>query len=172
LLFEGNNMTGPSRLGWLYAFLLLFALGASNTHAVYQYEYTGTTFDVTYAIGDVGSEVWPTHVSAEVFSPTLLTAGSDLTTPGLSFALSLNTALFGGGFASPLPYPAPPREPGTFIYDVTFNIGAVNAAGLPTAWNISIFYQNFNFPFGERSIATSNERDLVMHAVLRPFDQL
>ncbi len=112
-------------------------------NANYTYQYTGNPFQVTYTqITQVESgefitveTLFNTFLNAEIRSSELLTAGSTL--DDVDSVRFFADFLYG---TLDVTYPGPPPTPsdvdptvGAFL-----NIGAVDADGLPTLWNIGI----------------------------------
>lgn len=144
-----------------------------------EYTYTGNVFPLTdqsMVQDDLGhyrlvTTVIPSFVTAVIDSPVALQAGATMG-PGLSFTLSRYGVLGDGTHAlmqtlyTPYPFSGPFDPPDTSanpLQDVTFSIGAVNGAGLPTAWNLSIA-QSFAAPTGRRlsmNYATSTSLDSI-----------
>lgn len=142
-----------------------------------EYVYTGNIFPVTeqdLVLDEFGhyqtvTTVTPAFVRAVIDSPVALQAGATFG-PGISFTLS-RYQLFTAGTPSLLqtlyaPYPFsgpfdPPGTPGNPNQVVTFSIGAVSGAGLPTDWNIGIA-QSYSAPTGRAvtdNFATSTALD-------------
>jgi len=157
--------------------VLTLALLPTAAQAVYKYEYTGNSFPVTSTswlavtpFNPNGEVTIDSIVTATIYSPTWLTAGSVLTS-GMSFAItgsnSFNTEILEHFFTPPNPVPINPScGPGTPCnpYNVgTFSIGAVDALGRPTEWNLGIDF-SYRAPTGRlysRSFATSSSQDSV-----------
>jgi hypothetical protein len=144
--------------------LTLFVI-STPAHAIYKYEYTGNVFSTTWTpefkLGEMQPFSVNTVVTAEVFSPALLTSGSGLTN-GLTFSLMTQTSPsdFAETMTYPFPYPYPPSF--NFQEEGIFNIGAIDASGLPTRWNISIERVIAMGPGADhRTFSTSNDLDIV-----------
>jgi hypothetical protein len=147
------------------------ALLPSAAQAEYKYVYTSQPIPVTWtALFDdtLPPSVIDTTLTAVIFSPTLLVAGSGLTS-GLSFTLK-QSAPFSFEETLVYPYPYEPVSsscgPGTPCHpfdDGVFSIGAVDAAGLPTQWNVGINFA-FQAPTGRsysRNFLTSTNLDSI-----------
>lgn len=146
----------------LLASAATLAIAPQLAAASYKYEYTGRIFPVT-SISPL--EVNPTNptgtlvndgsVSAVIYSPTLLSAGNGIP-QGVDFSITGNDG-FGATtlqyswleFYNPAPFD-PNCGPGTPCHPDnigTFNIGAVDAAGIPLQWNLGIDY-SYRAPTG------------------------
>jgi hypothetical protein len=149
--------------------ILLASLFGGAAHA-YQYNYVSQVIPVEHI--SYRSDVTFTHysvITAQIFTPTLLTAGSSWA-PG--------TVIFMNRYSNDSPthpqsliYPDPNADP-TFPpgsvwnpnWTMTMNIGAIDANGLPTVWDISLLRQ-LHTPEGREdisSISTSNNGDSVV----------
>jgi hypothetical protein len=129
--------------------LLGFAL-AAPARADNQYEYVGKVFTAySEAMGVPDDERYAandTWISVLIHSQGALVAGSGLSR-FMSFVITGSNG--SGAYAPedlvfPSPYPLFPEcagKPGMYcdpLYDVTFRIGAVDAAGRPVDWDIGI----------------------------------
>lgn len=157
------------RLEWaaIAATLLLPAAAQAD----YQYVYTGNPFSVTWTAlfdPDLPPALIDTTLSAVILSPTKLVAGAGLP-GGASFSLTQN-APFYVTETLVYPYPYPPLVDGcglgTPCYpfdDAIFNIDAVDASGVPTAWDVGIDF-SYRAPTGReysRSFLTSTGIDSI-----------
>lgn len=138
----------------------LAGLLSGSAHA-YDYNYVSDVFEVeftSFSGGPGGSTITFTEysvITAHIFSPTLLTAGSTWT-PGT--IVSMNRFVDNGVPAQQLIYPNPyadPSFPPGSVWNpnlaLTFTIGSVDAAGLPTVWDISLQRQ-LNTPTGREDL--------------------
>ena len=173
------NLRMHLRIGQIFlASSLLFSISAP-AHAVYIYQYTSNVFQVAEAISIcdidpaacppppivVPPPVYDVLLTANVYSPALLTAGTPISTSGLRFSLAIS-----GGLSDvlyfPYPYPVDPSAPGSAANPNNvgvFHIGAVDLTGLPTEWDISIDF-SFSAPTGRfffRHFSTSTDLDAV-----------
>lgn len=144
----------------------------SLAQAEYRYEYHGNAVTVTSVSGfDPITTVHDAPVNLVAYTPSLLTTGATLADV-TRFSMSGDT----WDIADPLihPYPPPavsfPDDPnacegcvGNPYNIATFQIGAVNASGLPTAWNIGIDF-SYTAPTGREFVnryATSTQLDSI-----------
>lgn len=153
----------------------LFCILPVSANALYQYEYTGNPFTTTtnsiillndppYAYNT--TETNEEYISVVFTSQSLLTTSTSINDVS-SFAISavdINT-----NFTRTLTYPNlnadPNSEPGSSAnpnYDAIFDIGAVDANGIPTIWDMSIDY-NYRAPTArlfQAFLRTSTDQDL------------
>jgi hypothetical protein len=151
------------------AIAIAFFVMSAPAQAVYKYEYNGNVFPTTewfyYYNPDEPPPFYPYYitydskVTAEVFSPTLLTSGSGFTN-GLTFTLTQTSSDY-AMYTMTYPYPFPPYY--NYHEEGVFNIGAVDASGLPTKWDISINYasQATTGRVFSRTFTTSTDLDSV-----------
>lgn len=139
--------------------LSLAGLCGSSAHA-YQYNYVSKVFEVEFTSFGGGPEVDPITntlnavVTAVIDTPTLLTAGSTWS-PGTVIQMStfVDNAMW-HQLVYPDPYADPSFPPGTVWnpnLTTTMTIGAVDANGLPTVWDISLQRQ-LNTPTGREDL--------------------
>jgi len=156
---------------------VVLAMLSAQAHADYKYEYTSNVFSVTEhdIVADDNGSYYDAYVTNDAFiglvaySPTLLAGGYSLS-GGLSFSLTRYDLASGGTplTAQTLQYPLPfsdpnsaPGSPGNPNNVAMFNIGAVNGAGVPVDWNISIAfsYSALTARVLSRNIITSTNQD-------------
>ena len=134
------------------ACISLAGLFGGPAHA-YQYNYVSEVIPVefTYIRQNV-TLIQYSVITAHIFTPTLLTAGSTWA-PGTEIHMYRFT---GDSMQQALRYPDPNADPNAFPgsvwnpnYTVTMNIGAVDANGLPTLFDISLQRQLRTPPFWE-----------------------
>ena len=137
-------------------FMALASLFGGAAHA-YQYNYISEVFpvEVTSIRGDFTVTEYSV-VTAHIFSPTLLTAGS-VFAPGTVLQMYRFTGdpVPAQSLVYPDPSADPTGPPGSVWnpnYTVTMNIGAVDANGLPTLWDISLQRQ-LNTPTGREDLS-------------------
>jgi hypothetical protein len=141
-----------SMKGLLAGFAILASAVSADARADYQYLYTGNTFTVVAdSIVEIGPGVfenqrttYDAHITATLITSNLLTNGSNLDDV-TKFSVTLNQDFNGISVQQilyyPYPFAGPLDPPGTSGNPnnvPVFNIAAVDAAGLPAAWDISI----------------------------------
>jgi len=120
----------------------LASLFGGSAHA-YQYNYVSAVFPVEFTSirGDFTVTQYSV-ITAHIFTPTLLTAGSTWA-PGTEIRMFRfsGDSLMEQALIYPDPNADPTRPPGSVWnpnYTVTMNIGAVDANGLPTLFDLSL----------------------------------
>lgn len=143
--------------GWL-ASALLACVVVSPAHADYRYQYVGNPFTVAnwtanaYVDPDTGIPSYEflnfdteSSVTAVLYTHSLLTAGAGLNDV-YRFTLTRNDGVIQEVLEFPYPYFGPidptaePGSPGNPYNIGTLSIGAVDAASLPTDWNMAISF--------------------------------
>ena len=167
------------RIGQLFLGGLLLLSVSVPAQAVYIYQYTSNVVHVTESISIcdidpaacppppivVPPPVYDVFLTASVYSPVLLTAGTPISTSGLRFSLAISGDLFDVLYF-PYPYPVDPSAPGSPANPNNvgvFHIGAVDLTGLPTEWDVSIDF-SYTAPTGRfffRYFSTSTDLDTV-----------
>jgi len=168
-----------SRMGQLLVGILLLLSISTPARAIYVYQYTGNVFQATEAISicQVDPDACPpppivlppvvfdVFLTAHVYTPTPLVAGTPISTSGLRFSLTVSGDLF-DVLQFPYPYPVDPSSPGSPANPNNvgaFYIGAVDLTGLPTEWDLSIDF-SYTAPTGRfffRDFSTSTDLDAV-----------
>lgn len=138
----------------------LASLFGGSAHA-YQYNYVSEVIPVeftSYQGGPGGTTITFIQysiITARIYTPTLLTAGSTWA-PGTIIEMNrYSDNLNQQSLIYPDPNADPTRPPGSVWnpnWTATMNIGAVDANGLPTAWNVSLQRQ-LNTPTGREDIS-------------------
>ena len=136
----------------------------------YQYNYVSQVIPVEHTSYRGGFTF--THysvITAQIFTPTLLTAGASWA-PGTLISMnrySNDAPTHPQSLTYPDPDADPTRPPGSVWnpnWTMTMEIGAVDANGLPTVWDISLLRQ-LHTPEGREDISrisTSNNGDSVV----------
>ena len=119
----------------------LAALFGGAAHA-YQYNYVSEVFPVEFTSirGDFTITQY-SIVTAHIFTPALLTAGSTFAPGTVIQMYRYSNFQTQQALVYPDPDADPTRPPGSVWnpnWTVTMNIGAVDANGLPTVWDISL----------------------------------
>ena len=144
----------------LFTIVISLASLFSGAAQAYQYTYVSQVFDVefnSYQGGPGGGgqvTIQPSFILASIYSPTLLAAGASWV-PGTSLKMErfvdnmvVQTLTFPDVNADP---GMPPGSVWNPNYAVNFSIGAVDANGLPTLWDISLQRQ-LNTPTGREDL--------------------
>lgn len=177
MCFIRNVLT---RSEWLTATLLACVLVAP-ARADYRYQYAGNPFTVAnwtanaYVDPDTGIPIYEfanydseSSVTAVLYTHSLLTVGSGLGDV-FRFTLTRNDGVIQDVLEFPYPYFGPidplaePGSPGNPYNNGFLSIGAVDAAGLPTDWNIAITFA-VSYPTGRQltlNLVTSTTVDSV-----------
>ncbi|MBP1202487.1 hypothetical protein JOD97_000501 [Duganella sp. 1411] len=119
----------------------LASLFGGAAHA-YQYNYVSEVFPVEFTSirGDFTVTQY-SIVTAHIFTPTLLTAGATWAPGTVIQMYRFSNNEMQQSLVYPDPYADPAFPPGSAWnpnWTVTMNIGAVDANGLPTLWDISL----------------------------------
>lgn len=147
----------------------LATLFGGSAHA-YQYNYVSQVIPVEHVA--YRSDITFTHysvITVQIFTPTLLTAGSTWSPDTVIYMnrWSNDNPTHPQSLLYPNPDADPTRPPGSVWnpnWTVNLDIGAVDANGLPTVWDISLLRQ-LHTPEGREDISnitTTNNGDSVV----------